>query len=306
MLRLGLLLASAAALFASQVDAATCGNQVYDPAQYTCTNGMLCPSGNVACGTTAGFACYKTSQYCCVNNSLQQAGSAACSGTNPNPTPTPTPTPHPGGSRNMEIVNNCKQTIWPGIYGLPQPGGTPLDGGWEQAPGSRVNFQLPEGWYSGRIWARTGCTGTSGSSFHCETGDCGNEVGCHQRTGIPNVLLAEWSFVADGDFMDVSGVDAYNVGISIEPINGTPVNANDYYLKCTKITCSMDINTCPDAFKVRGASGQVVACNNNADKGQPQQLWFKQHCPDAYSWPYDDPTSTFRCKGANYRVTFCP
>ncbi|KAJ3137012.1 hypothetical protein HK101_003934, partial [Irineochytrium annulatum] len=240
-------------------------------------------------------------------------------------------------TRTIEVFNNCQQTVWPGIFGRPFPDGTPMDGGWEQAPGSRVTVSLPEGWcvfltkgmgrdggstakassrakreariltslillaspilnvafflcrFSGRIWARTGCTGVSGAvganMFHCETGDCGGTIGCQQRTGIPNVLLAEWTFVPSGDIMDVSGVDAYNVGISIEAIGGRPVSPNVYYQNCTTITCNMDLNTCPDAFKVRGANGQVVACINNADKGQPQQLYFKQQCPDSYSWP---------------------
>lgn len=38
---------------------------------------------------------------------------------------------------------------------------------------------------------------------------------------------------------------------------------------------------------------------------------FKDACPTAYSFPYDDPTSTFTCRpataaGVGYRVTFCP
>jgi hypothetical protein len=34
---------------------------------------------------------------------------------------------------------------------------------------------------------------------------------------------------------------------------------------------------------------------------------FKAACPDAYSYNYDDPTSTFTCgTGSNYQVTFCP
>jgi hypothetical protein len=33
---------------------------------------------------------------------------------------------------------------------------------------------------------------------------------------------------------------------------------------------------------------------------------FKDACPTAYSFPYDDPTSTFTCKGDDYVITFCP
>ncbi|KAJ4872104.1 Pathogenesis-related thaumatin superfamily protein [Raphanus sativus] len=33
---------------------------------------------------------------------------------------------------------------------------------------------------------------------------------------------------------------------------------------------------------------------------------FKNACPSAYSYAYDDATSTFTCSGANYLITFCP
>lgn len=33
---------------------------------------------------------------------------------------------------------------------------------------------------------------------------------------------------------------------------------------------------------------------------------FKQACPDAYSYAYDDLTSTFTCTGADYTILFCP
>ncbi|CBI34734.3 unnamed protein product, partial [Vitis vinifera] len=35
--------------------------------------------------------------------------------------------------------------------------------------------------------------------------------------------------------------------------------------------------------------------------------YFKTRCPDAYSYPKDDQTSTFTCPGGtNYDVIFCP
>jgi hypothetical protein len=33
---------------------------------------------------------------------------------------------------------------------------------------------------------------------------------------------------------------------------------------------------------------------------------FKDVCPNAYSFPYDDVTSTYTCKGDDYDITFCP
>lgn len=46
---------------------------------------------------------------------------------------------------------------------------------------------------------------------------------------------------------------------------------------------------------------------------QPQIQWMKEACPTAYSYQYDDPSSSFHCTVANnnnivtnYQVTFCP
>lgn len=59
------------------------------------------------------------------------------------------------------------------------------------------------------------------------------------------------------------------------------------------------------------------ACNNGYGKWQLPSLpekyakVFKDACPTAYSFPYDDPTSTFTCRGTGeqnvgYDITFCP
>lgn len=58
-------------------------------------------------------------------------------------------------------------------------------------------------------------------------------------------------------------------------------------------------------------------CKNNNPKWQlpsaPEKYArvFKDACPTAYSFPYDDPTSTFTCQGlpdrnVDYDITFCP
>ncbi|CAF0844713.1 unnamed protein product [Adineta steineri] len=33
---------------------------------------------------------------------------------------------------------------------------------------------------------------------------------------------------------------------------------------------------------------------------------FKEQCPDAYSWQFDDLKSTYQCKNAHYEITLCP
>lgn len=58
----------------------------------------------------------------------------------------------------------------------------------------------------------------------------------------------------------------------------------------------------------------TVACIGSStqwvNQVQPTLLWIKQACPNAYSYPYDDKSSTFTCQNGNpntlgYTVTFC-
>ncbi|EEE56953.1 hypothetical protein OsJ_06661 [Oryza sativa Japonica Group] len=76
----------------------------------------------------------------------------------------------------------------------------------------------------------------------------------------------------------------------------------------------------------RGAGGAVVGCKSGClafgrddlccrgaygtpDKCPPSQYskFFKDKCPQAYSYAYDDKSSTFTCtSGASYQITFCP
>lgn len=48
-------------------------------------------------------------------------------------------------------------------------------------------------------------------------------------------------------------------------------------------------------------------------KIKPTIKWFKEACPTAYTYPFDDMSSTFVCKNmidkyniVNYEITFCP
>ncbi|KAJ3094434.1 hypothetical protein HDU97_008097 [Phlyctochytrium planicorne] len=314
---------------------ASCGAAGYDPSQYVCVStenpphfsNLLCPKSSPhACGASPSvFACYDASRYCCGSDgNLRQVGDAACvSGPGPSPSPTPTvpptPTPTPtnnppsGDSVDMIIVNQCKFNVWPGIYGLPKENGIPREGGWLQTSGEVVTLKLPKNWTSGRIWARTNCKTDSNGNFNCETGNC-RDLKCQATTGIPNVLLAEWTFVPDGDFFDLSQVDAYNVGMRIEMIGGKPLS-NKKYENCEPIQCSFGDDTrlnetCPREYQLTSKQnpGQVVACINQDENGESARAkFFKSKCPDAYSWPYDDPTSTFRCRQpAAYKLVFCP
>ncbi|KAL6649530.1 hypothetical protein ACP70R_013754 [Stipagrostis hirtigluma subsp. patula] len=238
------------------------------------------------------------------------------------------------GTTVFTLRNNCTHTIWPATLsgnGAVAVGG----GGFELAPNATVSFPGPTGW-SGRLWARTGCVPAGASSLSCATGDCGGAVSC-TLGGAPPVTLAEFTLGgADGkDFYDVSLVDGYNVGIGVAA-TGARVN----YATCGYAGCVGDVNAlCPPELQVAGsaagagqgetappASTTTVACRSACEAfGAPEYCCtgahggpgscgpsrysrlFKAACPAAYSYAYDDPTSTFTCgAGAQYLVTFCP
>ncbi|KAJ3329146.1 hypothetical protein HDU76_008518 [Blyttiomyces sp. JEL0837] len=71
------LILSALTLFAgltsTTVLADTCGDAQYDPTVYTCTNGLLCPFGELPCGVAPSYACYNPAIYGCVNGNLTPA-----------------------------------------------------------------------------------------------------------------------------------------------------------------------------------------------------------------------------------------
>ncbi|CAI0445229.1 unnamed protein product, partial [Linum tenue] len=169
--------------------------------------------------------------------------------------------------------NRCDYTIWPGI--LANAGSPKLEStGFELAEGSTRSFQAPTGW-SGRFWARTGCTFDDSGSGSCRTGDCGSGlVECNGLGAAPPATLAEFTLGTGGqDFYDVSLVDGYNLPMVVEGSGGSG--------SCTTTGCITDLNQqCPAELKAA--------------------------CPRSYSYAYDDASSTFTCTGADYTVTFCP
>uniref|UniRef100_A0A1I7TX80 Thaumatin-like protein n=1 Tax=Caenorhabditis tropicalis TaxID=1561998 RepID=A0A1I7TX80_9PELO len=215
-------------------------------------------------------------------------------------------------SRNITIYNKCSFTIWPGILGP----GNPSEGGFRLDTGDRKTIQVDDYWSAGRIWARTGCD----EYFNCETGFCRNSEQCNGAEGFPPASLAEFSLKSYGgqDFYDVYLVNGYNLPIQINPIGGSGCNPAG--------GCVKDINTeCPDFLSVKGRNGNTVACKSGClgyntdqeccrgdygtpDKCQPSQTaqMFKDACPTAYSYAFDDNTSRFTCQStASYIVKFC-
>ncbi|KAK2392504.1 hypothetical protein P8452_29404 [Trifolium repens] len=216
------------------------------------------------------------------------------------------------------IENRCNNTIWPGT--LSGNGAELLgDGGFSLSPGSSVQFTAPLGW-SGRFWGRTGCNFDDAGNGNCITGDCSGGLKCNGG-GAPPVTLAEFTIGSgngDKDYYDVSLVDGYNVGIGIKATGGTG--------DCQYAGCVADLNGhCPAELQVTEEGGSVVACKSacaafnteefccTGEHSSPQSCsptqyseMFKTACPSAYSYAYDDASSTCTCSGAGYLITFCP
>ncbi|XP_010272861.1 PREDICTED: pathogenesis-related protein 5 [Nelumbo nucifera] len=212
-------------------------------------------------------------------------------------------------ARVFTIVNYCKETIWPGIT----PGDNFNGGGFVLKPGQSMVFTAPVGW-SGRIWGRTGCNFDKNGNGSCLTGSCGNTLKC-SASGEPPTSLAEFT-LASPDFYDVSLVDGFNIPVVITPVKGQG--------NCSVAGCDGDLRpNCPAELAVK-SDGKIVACRSACDvfgtdeyccKGvygnpvtcQPTYYSkkFKEACPAAYSYAYDDPTSIFTCSGTDYIVSFC-
>ncbi|KAK6231695.1 Thaumatin family - like 10 [Theobroma cacao] len=220
----------------------------------------------------------------------------------------------------LNIRNNCPYTIWPGT--LTGGGGAQLPNtGFELAPQASNSINVPAPW-TGRLWARTQCS-TSSGSFSCATANCGSgQVACNGAGAVPPASLVEFTLAANGgqDFYDVSLVDGFNLPVSITPQGGSGPT-------CTTTSCAANVNSvCPSELAVRGSDGNIIACKSacvafnqpqyccTGDFDSPETCQpsnysriFKGQCPQAYSYAYDDPSSTFSCTGGpNYLITFCP
>ncbi|KAL7158165.1 hypothetical protein ABFS83_02G123900 [Erythranthe nasuta] len=106
-------------------------------------------------------------------------------------------------------------------------------------------------------------------------------------SGEPPVTLAEFSLAAK-DFYDVSLVDGYNVGVG--HVGGGAVVA----CKSACVAFHMPEYCC------NGDHSTLETYDPTA-----YSLLFKGLCLSAYSYAYDDRSSTFTCSDSDYSITFC-
>ncbi|KAL5986021.1 hypothetical protein ACLOJK_028011 [Asimina triloba] len=224
-------------------------------------------------------------------------------------------------SASFTLINNCAYTVWPSVQstaGSAQISTT----GFALLNGDSRTLAAPHSW-SGRFWGRTHCSHDSSGNFSCATGDCGSrKIACDLGKGAaPPATTAEFTLSGANGlyFYDVSLVDGYNLPLSVVPQGGSGV--------CHISECVEDLNTgCPAELRVVGSDGgETVACksacdafrspqyccsgeygNSNTCKPSSYSQYFERACPRAYSYAYDDKTSTFTCASADYVITFCP
>ena len=135
---------------------------------------------------------------------------------------------------------------------------------------------------------------------------CGNKLRCAGAGGVP-----------PKDFYDVSLVDGYNVQMGVTTRGGSG--------DCQNIGCVADLNgRCPNELRVMDGAN-VVACKSACEAFRKPEYCctgafdtpatcpptdysriFKGACPKAYSYAYDDASSTFTCANANYSIILCP
>ncbi|XP_058207904.1 thaumatin-like protein 1b [Rhododendron vialii] len=215
------------------------------------------------------------------------------------------------------IKNHCPYTIWPGV--LTGQGSPASSTGFELRSQASSTVNIPAPW-SGRVWARFVCA-NAGGRFSCRSADCGTgQVACRGAGAIPPATLVEFTIAAGGgrDFYDVSLVDGFNLPVSVVPQGR---------LGCRSTNCPVDINAqCPGELSIKNTDGGTIGCKSaclefkqpqfcctgafsspNTCKPTGYSRFFKNRCPNAYSYAFDDRSSTFTCgAGTNYLITFCP
>ncbi|MBQ0827519.1 glycosyl hydrolase [Streptomyces tagetis] len=198
-----------------------------------------------------------------------------------------------GGTADHTLTfrNETGATLWIGST-VNADGSAALTGLPVLEPGQAATIAVPEhegaGHWRGTFFARQGCSGEEGSTFHCEVGDCGPYAD-HCTTGEQPTGLAEFNFdPADplAPWYDVSYVNAVAAAVTITPDG---VDAPDGG-ECAPMGCVEDLlSGCPPDNLVKGANDQPLVCvNPDRDAKTPYSDAINQKCPTAYAWSKQD------------------
>ncbi|KAI9272751.1 thaumatin [Phascolomyces articulosus] len=173
--------------------------------------------------------------------------------------------------------------------------------------GGKHTFTFDPNW-KGRVWGRRSCSGK----------EC-NFAGLWAPATLAEVLFKDH---AGDDYYDISLVDGYNEPMKMEPINPDKTSKQDFR-RCGQPTC-VNAPDCAEELQMKDKNGKFIGCQSacskfrtpeycctgkfdeNTCKASKYAESFTKACPDAYSFAYDDATSTYLCRADGYKVTFCP
>jgi hypothetical protein len=203
------------------------------------------------------------------------------------------------GAHTVTFVNRSGKKLWIGSIankGEPDGNSKNLKSLPALQPGQSATVTIPENeapsHWRGKFFARQGCTGTPGSTFHCAIGDCG-EFAQHCQHGEQPISLAEFNFDkrdADAPWYQISYVNALSLPITITPKGAPNVTPNG---SCSQHGCKKNLlPNCPTANRVHNTSGATVLCvNPNRDAPTACSRAVTKGCPKAYSWSKQDQQS---------------
>ena len=212
----------------------------------------------------------------------------------------------------VTLVNNTGQTIWVGSQ-VNADGSKALTNLPTLQNGQSATITIPEtaapGHWRGTFFARTGCTGVSGSTFRCAVGDCGVQA-ARCVTGEQPASLAEFNFDTRdrlAPWYNVSYVNAFSVPVSISAVNASPPPGST---SCGTAGCTENLlPRCNPAY-VKTLNGKRINCvNPNRDAPTDYSTTIKSRCPKAYAWSKQDTEpgnqTVFQCANCSgFKVTF--
>ncbi|MFJ2959698.1 thaumatin family protein [Streptomyces sp. NPDC087270] len=234
----------------------------------------------------------------CVLAATAAAGGPAAAATAPHRTTAPatataTATAAPTVTEHtVTLVNDTGQTIWIGSN-VNADGSAQLTGLPTLDTGQSATVAIPEdtgaGHWRGKFFAREGCSGADGSTFHCVLGDCGASVGSC-TTGEQPVSLAEFNFDPSDSlapWYNVSYVNAFSVPVTISPDGVAPPPDGG---ACAPEGCPDDLLPyCPpDDLTTDAGTGLALCVNPDRDAQTPYSDAIGGHCPWAYAWSKAD------------------
>jgi hypothetical protein len=193
----------------------------------------------------------------------------------------------------VTLQNQTDSRIWVGAT-VNADGSTPLAGLPTLDPGQSATITIPErsgaGHWRGKFFARQGCSGEEGSTFHCAVGDCG-PFADRCSVGEQPASLAEFNFdTADAlaPWYNVSYVNAVSVPITITPDGVAPPQNGG---ECAEMGCPGDLlSVCPpeNLTKEQGTNKPLVCVNPNRDAKTAYSDAINKQCPKAYAWSKQD------------------